>query len=189
MKVNGSGLRNFGISVCALIGIFTLLTFAARLIGSAQPPPEGLAQLHLTDCQLPCWAGIVPGQTTFDEGTQRLKAVFPQAAVTFEYSQIAFGMRANSSFGQISLVGGYDGVIDDISLRMFTLEGVALGDVVNLLGMPTRPVGAHPLAAFYQCANALAIVSVGNVTGGWREALGIISIRGNGPETCTVAKR
>ena len=189
MKVDSTSLRGFGVAVCALTVAFTLLISAALLIGRAQPPPEGLIQLHLTDCRLPCWVGIVPGQTTFDEGTQRLKAVYPQAAITFEYSQVAFGVRANSPFGQISLVGGEDGIIRDISLRMFTLEGVALGDVVNLLGMPTRPVGANPLAAFYQCANALTIVSVGDVRGGWREALGIISIRANGPDTCTVERR
>ncbi len=175
--------------VLVLAAILAALIFGARLIGEELPPPEELAQLHLTDCRLPCWVGIVPGQTTFDEGTQRLKAVYPQAAVTFEYSQVAFGMRANTPFGQISLVGGDDGIIRDISLRMYTLEGVALGDVVNLLGMPSRPVGAKPLAAFYQCANALTIVSVGDVRGGWHEALGIVSIRANGPNTCTVERR
>ncbi len=180
-------MRLIGLVVAALMIVFVLLIAAARALGNAQPPPEGLAQLHLTECALPCWLGIVPGQTTFDEGVQHVKAIYPQSVVTFEYSQVAFGLRASTAFGQISLVGGDDGIIRDISLRMFTLEGVALGDVVNLLGTPSRPVGAKPLAAFYQCENALAIISVGDVQGGWQEVLGIISIRGNGPETCTVA--
>ncbi len=182
-------MRLIGFVVAALMITFVLLIGAARALGKAQPPTEGLAQLHLTECALPCWVGIIPGPTTFDEGVQHVKAVSPQSAITFEYSQVAFGLRANTSFGQISLVGGDDGVIRDISLRMFTLEGVALGDVVNLLGVPSRPVGAKPLAAFYQCKNALAIVSVGDIQGGWQEALGIISIRGNGPETCIVERR
>jgi hypothetical protein len=175
------------LGILVLSALCASLIFAAQGLGSAQPPPAGLVQLHLTDCTLPCWAGIVPGQTTFDEGVQRVKTVYPQALITFEYSQVAFGLRANTPFGQISLVGSDDGIIRDISLRMFTLDGVALGDVVNLLGEPSKPVGANPLAAFYQCENALAIVSVGDVQGGWREALGIISIRGNGPDTCTVS--
>ncbi|MEO8394675.1 MAG: hypothetical protein ABI700_16900 [Chloroflexota bacterium] len=180
-------MRLIGFGVIALMIGFVLLIGAARVLGNAQPPPEGLAQLHLTECALPCWLGIVPGQTTFDEGVQHVKAIYPQSVVTFEYSQVAFGLRANTAFGQISLVGGDDGIIRDISLRMFTLEGVALGDVVNLLGVPSRPDGAKPLAAFYQCENALTIVSVGDVQGGWQEALGIISIRGNGPDTCTIS--
>src|SRR4051812_11626816 len=38
--------------------------------------PDLLAMLHLTDCALPCWIGIVPGQTTLDETGERIEAVY-----------------------------------------------------------------------------------------------------------------
>jgi len=57
------------IFVCALL-------LAARLIGSAQPVPENVAILHLTDCELPCWIGIIPGQTTFEDARQRVQEVY-----------------------------------------------------------------------------------------------------------------
>jgi hypothetical protein len=48
----------------------------ALLIGRSQPLPESIRRLHLTDCELPCWIGIVPGQTTIAEAKERIVTVF-----------------------------------------------------------------------------------------------------------------
>ena len=56
--------------------LVTVATGAALLLGRAQPMPDQLALLHLGDCQLPCWIGIMPGKTTVGEARQRIKDVY-----------------------------------------------------------------------------------------------------------------
>src|SRR5579859_6326596 len=56
--------------------LVTLATGAALLLGRGQPTPDQLALLHLGDCQLPCWIGIVPGQTTVGGARQRIKDIY-----------------------------------------------------------------------------------------------------------------
>lgn len=52
-----------------LIIYFTCLAliYLARLLGQVQPLPSNMAMLHLSDCVLPCWIGIVPGKTKISE--------------------------------------------------------------------------------------------------------------------------
>jgi hypothetical protein len=53
------------VSLCVLIG------FAISL-GRQQPLPESVALLHLSDCELPCWIGIIPGQTTMRQAHDQI---------------------------------------------------------------------------------------------------------------------
>lgn len=59
-------------------------------------PVEQLAPLRLGDCVLPCWIGIVPGETLIAEASARVQAVYdsqhyeiqliePQVGYTFAY--------------------------------------------------------------------------------------------------------
>jgi hypothetical protein len=49
-----------------------------------QPLPERFAILHLYDCELPCWIGIVPGVTTLDDAEKRVRSVFAAPHYTIE---------------------------------------------------------------------------------------------------------
>ena len=50
---------------------------AAMLIGRAQPLPERIALLHLNDmCKLPCWIGIMPGVTTYEQARAIVQHVY-----------------------------------------------------------------------------------------------------------------
>lgn len=61
-----------------LLGIFVV---AALLIGRAQPTPPRVAMLHLTDCELPCWIGIMPGKTTIQEAQSIVKNTYGDSAI------------------------------------------------------------------------------------------------------------
>jgi hypothetical protein len=53
-----------------------LLVGASRWVGAHQPQSAIVEGLRLTDCALPCWIGITPGQTTMEEAYQRLVEKF-----------------------------------------------------------------------------------------------------------------
>lgn len=66
----------FVLRVAGLWIFLLALLLIARLIGSLQPIPENVAILHLTDCEFPCWIGIIPGKTTLGEARQRVRQIY-----------------------------------------------------------------------------------------------------------------
>ena len=122
---------------------FALLILAARAVRIAQPLPEALAQLHLTDCALPCWLGITPGKTHIEEAVQRVNVAYPLAAPTITNGRV---VNADTPFGQVIMIADSTGIVHRISLPAFKLKGVTLADAVSLLGTPTGVVGVHPVA-------------------------------------------
>ena len=52
------------------------LVLAAIWLGRHQPPSEWIDVLHLTDCELPCWLDITPGETSIDRAQEQVEAVF-----------------------------------------------------------------------------------------------------------------
>src|SRR5262245_6492243 len=53
--------------------LFFVLIISAILVGHQQPPSTWATILHLDECELPCWIGIVPGQTTLIEAQQQIE--------------------------------------------------------------------------------------------------------------------
>jgi hypothetical protein len=60
----------------ALLAACALFVGGARWVGARQPQPPIVEGLRLDDCALPCWVGIVPGQTTMDEAYRRMVEAF-----------------------------------------------------------------------------------------------------------------
>src|SRR5688572_24925895 len=73
IRSQNRAMRRLIFSTTALIVVFSLTAPISILIGRHQPLPERVAMLHLTDCELPCWIGIVPGKTTVGEAVERVK--------------------------------------------------------------------------------------------------------------------
>ncbi len=159
---------------CILMVVFTALIFGARILGDSQPPKAALAQLHLTDCSLPCWLGIIPGQTRFAEAVERVSAAYPQNPPAITDGRIA---NTETPFGQIILMADRTGIVHRISLPTFNLKGVSLADAVSLLGTPLWVVGSHPVAAYYGCNSFMAVISGTSVDAGWLQRLVIIDIQ------------
>jgi hypothetical protein len=56
--------------------VIVVIVVATITIGQQQPSPEQFTMLHLSDCQPPCWIGIVPGKSTIAEAKDRLMTVY-----------------------------------------------------------------------------------------------------------------
>ena len=162
--------------VIGLTITFALLIFAARVIGQAQPPPA-LQELHLTDCQLPCWSGITPGKTTFAEALQQLKAIYPQAAVTINPAQAALQFRLASARIGIGVFADKLGVVSDLLLYAYDFNGLALGDVVTLLKLPAQLYGTSPMIAIPICPSSLIGISGSTTGAGWQRPLAVLEIQ------------
>lgn len=65
--------------VVALWLALLVLLSSSILLGRQQPIPPPLAIFRLHDCLLPCWIGIIPGETTVQEAQQIITAVYPAA--------------------------------------------------------------------------------------------------------------
>lgn len=137
--------------------IFTLTTLAALLIGRAQPTPPRVAMLHLTDCELPCWIGIVPGKTTLFEAWSRLNQVYGAFQITQIYELGSFFLSVEMPRPNQKPLLLFDVyflerrarsrplVIERISLANFS--GVSYGDFVSLAGSPTDLFPSLPNSA------------------------------------------
>lgn len=62
-----------------LIALLTAIG-SAVIVGRSQPLSPGITLLHLNECPLPCWIGIVPGETTVEQASRRIQAVYGSQA-------------------------------------------------------------------------------------------------------------
>ncbi len=162
------------VGICALTLAFVTLIYGVRTLGGRLPPTAALETLHLTECALPCWLGIIPGQTRLTDAIDRVSVAYPQSKPLITNGRIA---NADTSFGQIILMADSTGIVHRISLPTFNLKGVTLADAVGLLGTPLWVVGSHPVAAYYGCNTFMAVISGGSVDAGWHQRLVIIDIQ------------
>jgi hypothetical protein len=61
--------------------LFFVFALTAILVGHQQQPSTWAQILHLNECELPCWIGIIPGQTTLTEAQQELERVYGDTSV------------------------------------------------------------------------------------------------------------
>lgn len=166
--------------VVALPLVFVLLIVAMRLLGSLQSLPQALTELHLTECALPCWLGIVPGETTFDEALEHLNASTP-LNIYVRGSLIYADYQPNAPLGQISLQA-WGGVIQLIHLTPGRDANLALGDIVQQFGVPQCEIASpHPRFIYTSPDSLAAVVVSGDGENRWRGRLINIEIRAESP--------
>ncbi len=151
--------------IFSLIGmfVFTLLIFTAQRIGEAQPLPEALRDLHLTDCTLPCWNGITLGTMQMGVAFQRLTAQYGAAKQTFfaDGAVINVPYATGSSSGMLEFYVDPRGVVRQVRMYFDEPKVLTLGEIAGLLGMPTATFGIQPSTISYQCASTLIIIASG----------------------------
>jgi hypothetical protein len=161
----------------ALSAAFVLLILAMHLVGSLQPLPQAMTELHLDECALPCWIGITPGKTTFDDALDRLSESHPMN-VFVRGSLIYADYQANAPIGQISLQA-WNGVINLIHLTPGRDANLALGDIVQRFGTPGCEIPSSHTTLVYTSPDAFAAILVSReVENRWRKPLINIEIRG-----------
>ncbi len=154
-----------------------LLVVAARLVGSAQPPPAALDALHLNDCRLPCWVGIEVGVTAFDDAIDRVRVVNPGGTFTSGYSStVISAYQIGSPLGQVGVYADAAGNVAQLTLLTHKIEGITYGDVLRALGAPTCLL-RHPASAVYASSTAFAVLIAGRGDNGWHAPLDHVEIR------------
>jgi hypothetical protein len=63
--------------VLGLTIITSLLMGVLLLLGRAEPIPQRIEWLHLTDCALPCWSGVTPGVSSLSDAVAHIDAALP----------------------------------------------------------------------------------------------------------------
>lgn len=108
------------LSTMRLYAICTLANAMAVLIGRQQPESSILSQMHLTDCELPCWIGIIPGKTTLAEANKRLQAVY---GATLDQNSTLLDHNSTLLYENLSIVINTDdnSIVDHISLGEITV--------------------------------------------------------------------
>jgi hypothetical protein len=122
-------VRLLAVSFLGIVG-FALLILGAQVVGHAQPLPSGLAAYRLTECALPCWLGIVPGETTFEDALERVNAAYPVDTVV-EGERISANFARDAQYGRVWLEA-QAGTIQTILLHPSSDAGFSVGDIANL---------------------------------------------------------
>src|SRR5260221_10010058 len=74
-------MRKFTRKVLILLLFCFLSIYSAVLLGRKTAVSPAIVMLHLSECILPCWVGIVPGKTTVAEARENIAHVYGENSV------------------------------------------------------------------------------------------------------------
>ena len=138
----------FALSVALALSIS-----AAMLIGRAQPLPERVALLHLNDiCKLPCWIGITPGVTTYDQALAIVRRVYGDR-ITFDNCSLDICIIDRKSKQDIFQIGFSVNTVVNVNLdasivgvimiqqdKQSSDDYIRMGDMYDRIGAPDYSV-------------------------------------------------
>jgi hypothetical protein len=107
-----------------------LLIWGSVLIGHAQPRPEFFGALGRCE-GLPCYVGIVPGQTRWADVQTRFEIVTELRGDNHMY--LAYAPPGFS--GTLRFFPSGDGLLREVDLR-FSTTGLKIGDLIAEMGVP-----------------------------------------------------
>jgi hypothetical protein len=68
-------------SILAVSFVLAALIEISVAVGHHQPDSPWIAALRLNECELPCWNGIVPGETTLTDARTQVEAMYGDTAI------------------------------------------------------------------------------------------------------------
>lgn len=124
--------------------LFAGLILWVQAVGQMQPTSPVVDQLHLLYCDLPCWIGIVPGETPFTAAVMRtaeidLLPTFEFVTRTYETGTLITGAdgKPTWAFG----LGAFSEVtVGQISLSTPRADRLRVGDVLLRLSKFSCPI-------------------------------------------------
>jgi hypothetical protein len=182
-----------------LVTVFTTLIGFSIVVGHGQPPSLAVQQLHLLDCALPCWMGIVLGQASADEALHRFNETFalsenfllrasapnPSSAVWVELPL----PDANSSVSRALVQFGFiEGTINRVMIENYadveTQAMPSLGDIFSLLGVPSCVAPWDELSAvwslYYDIPDGVIAISLLRTRSNrWTQPIYVLDMRVN----------
>jgi hypothetical protein len=136
--------------------VFTIGIGITLLLGRQQPVPANIAALQLDACELPCWIGIVPGESLVGDAKTQIQQVFgnqPDYQI-LEHNQFSIDILNTVSGDLINIYIGpvtrddFDRSIVYVLTILFRPSAnfdtsLIAGEVFNLIGHPTS-IGQSP---------------------------------------------
>lgn len=135
-----------------LMALVTAATAMCILRSQAQPDTTSI--LHLSECQLPCWIGIVPGETTIAEAEKLIRASYDSERVdvitTEPYPSCSFGRRFSilyeSKIGSLFVGLNRDSapqsdktIVQDLYLSVNSSDASFIPKVIDFMSILGRP--------------------------------------------------
>lgn len=123
-------MKRFALTILLACTVFALLIFSSVLIGRAQERPDFLSYLGRCD-GLPCYVGIVPGQTLWADVQARFEIITELRGdneIYLSYAPPGFS-------GTLRFYPSGSGSIREVDLRFHTTR-LTLGDLVAEMGEP-----------------------------------------------------
>ncbi len=132
--------------ICPLFTAISLPVVPSR----QQPLSNWLTLLHLTECELPCWIGITPGETTVGEAQKQIAATYGDsslyilnmeenlpAVVTYKPTGYQLNIAFHSDTGEITAAS----IVREIYLQPFirldgTINSPPISSLQSILGNP-----------------------------------------------------
>jgi hypothetical protein len=178
-------IKHISVVFFVLLSLTTLTVFAGRLL----PLSSQLAVLTLQHCELPCWIGIVPGQTTLGKAQQLLETAYPSPSYAhrldynhfvdvnwFRITRLKDGISFSVNFneGEAAARQTKNTTISQITIASGPDSRLTLGDWSRPLGIPqalSLTWGSHwaaPNALYYRQGVRLTLVHDGKLNvEGW----------------------
>jgi hypothetical protein len=140
-------MRRVFTSTLVLVFVLVVLVTLALIVGHSSPVSSRVTQLHLTDCQLPCWAKVRLGQKV-EEVEQELRTYSANAGYQMqaypEIRRVLFLMpiHVTDRVEKITVQLFFDPTylsaisISCISSDKNKFSMPTLGEVMNLYGLP-----------------------------------------------------
>ena len=138
----------------SLIAVTLLALIAGRALGNT---PTALRAD--SDCQLPCWSDIHPGETRLGEAINILRNLNYHARRFNEDAGIATNViYINDDAGSVCQVGltpGAGGIVRETILR--TCNPLPVGEILNLIGQPDSMLPIASLMIFQEGQTILTL--------------------------------
>ncbi len=137
---------------------------ATIIVSSSQTEiPDALSSTNIRqailppECTSPCWRGIEPGTTSYDDALTILENHYHPDNVEIDESFINWvsGTSDQSDNGSLKF---YEGIVDDISVR-FALESLTVEDFTKVIGEPEFVRIAKAFSSESDCAGASLVYS------------------------------
>jgi hypothetical protein len=156
-----------------LLPVLAGLILAARTLGKNQASslPDWSA-LGFGACDLPCWAGIMPGDTLFDEAAAQLRTSLPalDAGMLVSNSQINFSATAPGQIirGQLFYRHGRVGYVR-LNLVLPAGDFIARLGAPDCLWLNAAPQSRQGMVALYWASGRVSAIVLMNLdsAGSW----------------------
>src|SRR5713226_9328231 len=139
-----------------VMAIFTAIVVSVVTLAQRLPPSQNVQAWHLTDCMLPCFAGVTLDQSTIDDAKREIDKTFGPSGYFLEEpdvgdNEVALSWRKTktaSGLGSNINMTFHPAIVSTIGLGAYGEDAVplTLGDLVSVLGTPSCALADNSMA-------------------------------------------